>query len=181
MHKVDHCELHKFFDATLFRSDRNRWVRTSREEESNMIPWEEDIIIYNFVSQIITITIFLRRRPYFLFQISNGVVTNNNHHIFQSTRRLSSSRRWRCWCRRGSWRTRRLAPTPSPWSAWTSTTGQSRPARISLLPADIQGMGGTEPTIQVGPSLTATMIQATPPASSLTTNQKCNFWHQILS
>merc|ERR550532_1424139 len=30
------------------RSDRNRWVRTSREEESNMIPWEEDIIIYNF-------------------------------------------------------------------------------------------------------------------------------------
>ena len=48
------------FEETMFRSDRNRWVRTSREEESNMIPWEEDIIIYNFVSNIIIsiITIF---------------------------------------------------------------------------------------------------------------------------
>ena len=39
-----------------------------------MIPWEEDIIIYNFVSQ--NITIFLRRRPYLLFQISNSIVCN---------------------------------------------------------------------------------------------------------
>ena len=62
------------FEETMFRSDRNRWVRTSREEESNMIPWEEDIIIYNFVSQ--NITIFLRRRPYLLFQISNSIVCN---------------------------------------------------------------------------------------------------------
>ena len=55
MHRMDKGEL---FEETMFRSDRNHWVRKSREEESNMIPWEEDIIIYNFVSQIITILIF---------------------------------------------------------------------------------------------------------------------------
>ena len=47
MHRMDKGEL---FEETMFRSDRNHWVRRSREEESNMIPWEEDIIIYNFVS-----------------------------------------------------------------------------------------------------------------------------------
>ena len=33
------------------RLDRDRWVRRSKDEEINMIPWEEHIIIYNFVSK----------------------------------------------------------------------------------------------------------------------------------
>ena len=38
----------------------------------------------------------------------------------------------------------------------------------------IQGTGGTEPTTQVEPSSTATMIQATTPALSSTTSLRCN-------
>ena len=33
------------------RLDRDRWVRRSKDEEINMIPWEEHIIIYNFVCE----------------------------------------------------------------------------------------------------------------------------------
>ena len=79
---------------------------------------------------------------------------------------------WWWWRRRGSWRTRRRAPTHCPWSAWTSTTGQTHRWWSTLTIT--QGTGGTEPTTQVEPSSTATMIRATTPALSSTTSLRCN-------
>ena len=60
-------------------------MRRSIEEESNMIPWEEDIIIYNFVSKMMMMVMvmallqfYLERRPY-LLQKYKSYVANHNH------------------------------------------------------------------------------------------------------
>ena len=45
---VDYNTLTKTYEQ--YRSDPRRWVKRATADRENLIPWEEDVVIYNYVS-----------------------------------------------------------------------------------------------------------------------------------
>ena len=133
------------------RRNKANMVKRRSTADISLIPWEEDITILPYVSNI-------------------ALGANKEKHLKLQI--------WK-YFRQKYWKTKRAASTLCQWSVWTFTTGQSENIflfwsrnTLTLQHSNTADMGGMELTTPVGRYLTVITMRMTTPVLSSTINQR---------